>query len=75
MTNHELVSLPIFELSKKIKSKELSVTELIQSTLEQIERLNPKINAFITVCSEEATKSAILLDKEIQNSIYRGPLH
>ena len=75
MKNHELVSLPIFELSKKIKSKELSVTELIQSTLEQIERLNPKINAFITVCSEEATKSAILLDKEIQNSIYRGPLH
>ena len=49
MLNDDLVSLPIFELSKKIKSKEISVVELIKSTLQQIENLNPKINAFITV--------------------------
>ena len=75
MLNDDLVSLPIFELSKKIKSKEISITELIKSTLQQIENLNPKINAFITVCYEEAAKSAIQLDKEIENAIYRGPLH
>jgi len=75
MTNNELVFLPIFELSKKIKSKEISVLELIESTLHQIETLNPKINAFITICSEKAIENAILLDKEIENSRYRGPLH
>tara|TARA_Y100001960_G_scaffold315724_1_gene381676 strand:+ start:345 stop:1763 length:1419 start_codon:yes stop_codon:yes gene_type:complete len=75
MSNDELVSLPIFELSKKIQSKEISVKEIVQSTLEQIEKLNPEINAFITVCYEEAIESAVILDKEIENSSYRGSLH
>lgn len=75
MPSEDLSNLSIFELSKKIKSRETSPVEVTDAHLARIERLNPKLVAFITVCHEEAKEAARHAEKEIGAGKYRGPLH
>jgi len=49
--------------------------DLTQECLETIERLNPTLNAFITVTAESALQEAQLAEKEIAHGGWRGPLH
>ena len=44
-----VVELPAFELRRRIRDRELSVAELIAATLERIDRLNPTLNAIVTL--------------------------
>ena len=57
------------------RAAEVSPTELTQATLERIERLNPKLNAFLTVSAELAFEQARGAEAEIAAGNYRGPLH
>ncbi len=75
MPSSELCFLSIHELAEKTRAREISPCETIKAHLAQIDRLNPEINAFITVCHEEATAAAILAEEEISSGKYRGPLH
>jgi aspartyl-tRNA(Asn)/glutamyl-tRNA(Gln) amidotransferase subunit A len=43
--------------------------------LERIEKLNPLLNAYITVTRESAMKAAEQAESEIQQKKWRGPLH
>ena len=45
------------------------------STLERIERLEPKLNAFITVMADQARREARRLTNELSRGRRRGPLH
>ena len=58
-----------------IKTKQISPVELTKLTLNQIQEHEPILNAFITVMAEEAMEQAKLLEKEIEQNQYRGPLH
>ena len=49
-------------LIKKIKSKEISSVELLNAFLEQIEKVNPKINAVVALDQERAIEKAKLAD-------------
>src|SRR4029077_622673 len=49
--------------------------ELTRLYLSRIERLNPKLNAFITVASESALAEARAAEKELVRGRRRGPLH
>jgi aspartyl-tRNA(Asn)/glutamyl-tRNA(Gln) amidotransferase subunit A len=49
--------------------------EVTQAYLHQIDVLNPKVNAFITVDHEQAIARAKLAESEIAAGKYRGPLH
>jgi Asp-tRNA(Asn)/Glu-tRNA(Gln) amidotransferase A subunit family amidase len=49
--------------------------ELTQECLATIDRLNPALNAFITVTGESALQEAERAEKEIQSGNYRGTLH
>lgn len=49
--------------------------ELIDVLLARTQRLNPRLNAFITVARESAQAQAKLPEKEITTGKYRGPLH
>lgn len=75
MSADELVFLSLHELSRLIGEKKISPREAVEAHLRRIEALNPRINAFITVCAEEATEDARRAEEEIQGGNYRGPLH
>jgi aspartyl-tRNA(Asn)/glutamyl-tRNA(Gln) amidotransferase subunit A len=63
------------EASRLIRDKKVSSVELTQSCLKRIERLNPRLNAFITVTAESALAQAREAEAEIQRGHWRGPLH
>lgn len=51
-TDHTALSLR--EAGELVRRKEISPVELTRACLERIERLNPALNAFITVTAEQA---------------------
>ncbi|TSA03846.1 MAG: Asp-tRNA(Asn)/Glu-tRNA(Gln) amidotransferase subunit GatA [Methylococcus sp.] len=63
----------IRELSDGLKSKAFSSLELTESFLKRIERLDPSINAFITVTPERALKAAKAADVALEKGA-AGPL-
>lgn len=72
--NSELTRLTIHEAHQKIKNKEVSVLELTQAVLERIEKYDGKIQAFITLCADEALQGAKNLDREIARGLHVKPL-
>lgn len=59
----KLYNLTIKEASDKLKNGEISSVELVQSCLDRIGEMEPKINAFITVTSDLALSQAEEVDK------------
>jgi aspartyl-tRNA(Asn)/glutamyl-tRNA(Gln) amidotransferase subunit A len=65
----------IAELSQRIRRKEISPISIVGECLTTIERLNPQLNAFITVMAESALAEAHAAEEEIERGAWRGPLH
>ena len=65
----------ILELGELLRRKSLSPVELLDQHLERIEKLNPTLNAFITVMTDEARAQARQAEQEIREGNWRGPLH
>lgn len=63
------------EISTLIRRRQLSPLEIVELCLERIERLNPKLNAFITILADQAREQASAADTEIKAGRWRGPLH
>jgi len=59
----ELCFMPATELVQRIRSGELSARELMQASLAQIERLNPKLNAIVSLYAEQALAQALAADE------------
>lgn len=58
-----------------MRRKEISPVEVTRECLTRIEKLNPALNAFITVMAESALAEARTAESEILNGQWRGPLH
>jgi aspartyl-tRNA(Asn)/glutamyl-tRNA(Gln) amidotransferase subunit A len=65
----------IVELAPRLRRKEVSPVELTRACLDRIEKLNPALNAFITVTAESALAEARAAEVEISRGEGRGPLH
>jgi aspartyl-tRNA(Asn)/glutamyl-tRNA(Gln) amidotransferase subunit A len=65
----------IGELSAKLFNRSISPVELTHHCLDRIEKLNPTLNAFITVTAESALERARAAEWEIYHGHYLGPLH
>ena len=65
----------ICELSRRIRDRSISPVELTHHCLVLIEKLNPSLNAYITVTAESALERARVAEREIFGGNYRGPLH
>ena len=65
----------IVELAPRLRRKEVSPVELTRACLDRIEKLNPALNAFITVTAESALAEARAAEIEISRGEWRGPLH
>jgi amidase len=58
-----------------IREKKISSHELVQACLEQIENVNPRLNAVVQVCAERALKEARDADQALGRGDVYGPLH
>jgi aspartyl-tRNA(Asn)/glutamyl-tRNA(Gln) amidotransferase subunit A len=71
----DISNLTIKHLSKLIASREISCSEVVNATIERIQKLNPKLNAFITILDQSARREAKHADSLIKQGKYLGPLH
>src|SRR5207248_9269625 len=65
----------IAELAPRLRSREISPVELTRECLTRIEKLNPVLNAFITITADSAMAEARRAETEITRGEWRGPLH
>jgi len=65
----------IFDLAPRLRRKEVSPVALTRACLDRIEKLNPALNAFITVSTVSALAEAQAAEIEISRGEWRGPLH
>src|SRR5947207_14368503 len=70
-----MIDLSISEAAELLRQKKISPVDLATACLDRIERLNPVLNAFITVTHEGAMAQARAAEDEIQRGQSRGPLH
>ncbi len=60
-----LYEMSAAKLSKMIKSKEISALELTNTIFSRINSVESKIQSYVTLCEEDAVKTAKLVDKKI----------
>ena len=65
----------ILEIGQLLRQGSVSPVELTADCLGRIEKLHPKLNAFITVTAESAMAEARQAETEIRRGNWRGPLH
>ncbi|MDQ1470556.1 MAG: amidase [Bryobacterales bacterium] len=72
-------ALPTFlsavEMARLIRTKELSAREALVAHLKQIERINPTVNAVVTLVPEMAAQAAAEADERQARNEPLGPLH
>ncbi len=66
--------LTIKEIHTALQRKKFSCTELVQDSFDRIDRLDPKVKAFITITKDSALKRAKEIDKKISLNIELKPL-
>jgi amidase len=71
----DICQLSAVELARLIRAKELSAREVVAAHLAQIERLNPGLNAIVTLVADQAMERAWLADEDLTNGREIGPLH
>ena len=67
--------MPILEIAEQIRTRSISPVELTTDCLSRIEKLNPTLNAFITITADSALAQARRAEAETRNGDWRGPLH
>jgi aspartyl-tRNA(Asn)/glutamyl-tRNA(Gln) amidotransferase subunit A len=65
----------IREAAAELRAGNVSSVELTTAALERIQRLDPKLNAFLTVTAGSALDEARRADEELREGHDRGPLH
>lgn len=75
MPSHDLCFLSACEQAQLIRSKKLSVTQLITAHLDQVERYNLRLNAIVTLTAESALQAAKEADAQLARHDAIGALH
>jgi amidase len=63
------------EMATLIKQKKLSALEVMEAHLKQIDRVNPKVNAIVTLIADQALDNARKADEAQAHGAALGPLH
>ncbi len=72
---NELTFLSAVDMAQKIREKKISPVELAEAHLAKIERLNPKLNAFVQVDADQVRREARAAEAEVMKGDILGPLH
>ena len=71
----DLCLRPATELSALLRSREISARELLDAHLDRIDRLNPTVNAVVTLDADGARGAADAADAALAAGGPVGPLH
>lgn len=74
-TRQELVFLPAHQIAEMIRTGKITSREVVEAYLDQISRVNPKLNAIVTLDAEGARKRAQEADEALSRGEIWGPLH
>lgn len=75
MAVNELCFEPATALAEQIRRKQVSALEVMRAHLAQIERVNPAVNAIVTLVAEQALAGARAADEALARGAPVGPLH
>ena len=75
MSGDDLCYLTIADLAGLISAGKVSPVEVTEAHLRRIERIDGKLNTFLTVTAEVAREEARQAEREIATGNYRGHLH
>src|SRR5438093_8083953 len=63
-------------LARLIRQKKVSPVEVLGAILDRIDKLNPRLNAFVTLTAEQARREARAAERALtKRSATLGPLH
>lgn len=62
-------------MAERIRQKEISPLELVQAHLDRIERINPRLNAFVSLDRDRALQHARAAERAVMQGARLGPLH
>ncbi len=75
MPDSDICFTPATEQARMVRDGEISAVELMQTHLDQIELVNPAVNAVVTLVGDEALAGAADADKAQASGAELGPLH
>jgi amidase len=75
VTGDEICDLAAVDLTARIRRKQLSAREVMEAHLARIARVNPKINAIVTLVADRAMDDARRADEHQARGGALGPLH
>jgi amidase len=75
IAGEELCLLTATELARRIRAKDVSARDVMAAHLARIERVNPKINAIVTLVADRAMADAKKADEQQARGATLGPLH
>ncbi len=76
MSDERLCWMPATELAALIRKKTVSPVEVVGAILDRVERVNPAINAFVTLTAEQARRDAKAAERLLSRKGAKlGPLH
>ena len=71
----ELAFMSAVELSKSIREKKISSLEATENFLQRIDRLDPRLHSYLTLCQDQALADARAADDAVRQGSDLGPLH
>jgi amidase len=71
----DLCDLSAVELARRLRERAVSAVEIMQAHLARIERVNPQVNAIVTLVPEAALAGARAADAALAAGRPVGPLH
>jgi amidase len=74
-TDSSICFMSAIEMARQIHEKKLSAREALAAHLKQIERVNPKVNAIVTLVADMAADAAAKADEMQAHHEKLGPLH
>src|SRR6478736_7307274 len=74
-TTSSICFMSAVEMARLIRTKKLSAREALAAHLKQIERVNPQVNAIVTLVADLATKAAANADEMQARGSKLGVLH
>ena len=70
----DLGTMTALELGKKIKQRQIGVTDAVKQVFDQIEKKEDSVHAYLDIYIKEALKRAKEVQKGIDEGTYQGPL-